>query len=98
MITKIWFDGALVDLDSARIPYNSPSARYGLTVFEGIRSYMDPHNGSHLIFRLDDHINRFYDSARALDLFVDSTPEIIFKAIEKLIHANDVRNDCYILI
>jgi branched-chain amino acid aminotransferase len=59
----IWMDGAFVPFDEANVHVLSHTLHYGLGLFEGIRSYTQD-DGRGAIFRLDDHINRLYDSAK----------------------------------
>lgn len=60
----IWMDGDFVPWEEARIHALSHVLHYGSSVFEGIRCYKGE-DGSHL-FRLRDHLERLYDSARFL--------------------------------
>ena len=57
---KIWLDGELVDESQAKVSVFDHGLLYGDGVFEGIRFY----NGR--IFRLEEHIRRLFDSARAI--------------------------------
>ncbi len=57
---KIWLDGKLVDEGEARISVFDHGLLYGDGIFEGIRFY----NGR--VFRLEEHIHRLYDSAKAI--------------------------------
>ena len=59
---KIWMDGQFVDWDKAQIHILSHVIHYGSGVFEGIRCYNSDKGPA--VFRLDDHINRLYDSAK----------------------------------
>ncbi len=59
---KIWLDGNLVEESEAKVSVFDHGLLYGDGVFEGIRFY----NGR--IFRLEDHIRRLFDSARAIIL------------------------------
>jgi branched-chain amino acid aminotransferase len=63
-VTTIWLDGQWLDRDSAKVSVFDHGLLYGDGVFEGMRVY----NGR--TFRLDDHINRLYDSAKAILLEV----------------------------
>ncbi len=66
-----WMDGAIVPLHEARIPVTDHGLLYGDGVFEGIRYY----NGKP--FRLDAHLQRLADSARAIALSLpESLPRI----------------------
>ena len=63
-MTTIWLDGQWLDRDSAKVSVFDHGLLYGDGVFEGMRVY----NGR--AFRLEDHINRLYDSAQAIMLTV----------------------------
>ena len=63
---KIWMNGHFVNWDSAKIHFLTQGLHYGAGVFEGIRCY-DTHNGP-AVFRLQDHIQRLFRSARVLQM------------------------------
>lgn len=67
MTTTIWLDGKWLDRDSAMISVFDHGLLYGDGVFEGMRVY----NGK--TFRLNEHIDRLYDSAKAIWLEVPMT-------------------------
>ncbi len=60
---KIWFNGKLVPFEEATIHVLSHVVHYGSSVFEGIRCYHTEQQGP-AVFRLREHLRRFYDSAR----------------------------------
>jgi branched-chain amino acid aminotransferase len=60
---KIWLDGQFVDWSDAKVHILTHTLHYGLGVFEGIRCYRSA-DGRSAVFRLGDHIRRFFDSAR----------------------------------
>ena len=64
MAAKMWFNGKLVDPSQAKLDFLTPALHYGIAVFEGIRSYAGA--SGQAIFRLDDHVERLVQSARAL--------------------------------
>ncbi|MBA2291650.1 MAG: branched-chain-amino-acid transaminase [Gemmatimonadales bacterium] len=64
MTTTIWIDGEYYDRANAKISVFDHGLLYGDGVFEGIRAY----DGK--IFRLDQHLERLYDSAKAIALAV----------------------------
>ncbi|MEI6656291.1 MAG: aminotransferase class IV, partial [Verrucomicrobiota bacterium] len=66
---KIWLDGKLVDESEAKVSVFDHGLLYGDGVFEGIRFY----NGR--IFRLEQHIRRLFESARAIVLELPWTQE-----------------------
>jgi len=63
-VTTIWLDGQWLDRESAKISVFDHGLLYGDGVFEGMRVY----NGR--TFRLQEHIDRLYDSAKAIWLEV----------------------------
>ena len=54
----IWFDGNIVDVNEAKINVLSPTAQFGLNVFEGIRCYWNEQKKQLYAFRLNHHLNR----------------------------------------
>jgi branched-chain amino acid aminotransferase len=59
----VWMDGELVPYENANVHVLSHTLHYGLGVFEGIRAYRQD-DGTGGVFRLDEHIERLFDSAR----------------------------------
>ena len=69
MSRNIWLDGKIVDESDAKISVFDHGLLYGDGIFEGIRFY----NGR--VFRLSEHIERLYLSAKALLLKMPWTLE-----------------------
>ena len=90
---KIWFNGQLVDWDDAKIHVLSHVVHYGSSVFEGIRCY-ETAKGS-AVFRLDEHVNRLFDSAKIYRMDIPYTHEQIKEAILETIRVNQL-SACYI--
>ena len=65
-VPRIWHDGSLVESNPQLL---APALHYGLGVFEGIRSYQTPAGPA--IFRLDLHLDRMAEGARALGMAFD---------------------------
>jgi len=86
---KIWLDGKLVDENEAKISVFDHGLLYGDGIFEGIRFY----NGR--VFRLEEHIHRLYDSAKAILLNMPWTQEEVCKATCETVAANGL-SDGYI--
>jgi branched-chain amino acid aminotransferase len=59
---KIWLDGKMVKWEEGQVHIMTHALHYGLGVFEGIRAYRTK-DGRLAVFRLREHIRRFYDSA-----------------------------------
>jgi branched-chain amino acid aminotransferase len=86
----IWLGDQLVPLEEAKISVFDHGLLYGDGVFEGIRIY----NGK--IFLEDEHIKRFFQSAKAIRLNIDMTPEQVRKAMHDTMKANGITGDGYI--
>lgn len=88
-MATIWIDGAWVDRAAARISVFDHGLLYGDGVFEGIRAY----NGR--VFRLGEHLDRLYDSARAIALAVPESRERLGDIIDEGVAKSGLR-DAYI--
>ena len=76
--SKIWMNGKFVDWDKATIHVLSHVVHYGSSVFEGIRAYKTAHGPA--IFRLRDHLRRFFDSAKIYRMALSYEFDEIFEA------------------
>jgi len=90
---KIWFNGELVDWDDARIHVLSHVVHYGSSVFEGMRCYQT--RSGPACFRLRDHVNRLYDSAKIYRMDIPYSPSDLCGAILSTIRVNGL-NSCYV--
>jgi branched-chain amino acid aminotransferase len=90
----IWFDGELVPWEDAKVHVLSHSLHYGSGVFEGIRAYPTPRGVA--VFRLTDHINRLFNSAKILMIQTPWTPADLIEASKKVVASNGMNDGCYI--
>src|SRR3712207_277643 len=90
---KIWMDGELVDWHDAKVHILNPTLHYGWGVFEGIRAYATPRGPA--VFRLTEHIQRLFRSARIYLMEPAHTVEEVVEATKELVRVNDV-DSCYI--
>ncbi len=90
---KIWMDSKLVDWDDAKVHVLTHALHYGSGVFEGIRAYQAEQGTA--IFRLKDHTDRLFNSAKILRLDIPYSKEEITQAIKETIKINGLDN-CYI--
>lgn len=90
---KIWYDGKLVDWADATCHVMSHVLHYGSSVFEGIRCY--DVQGAPAIFRLSDHLNRLYDSAKIYRMKIPFDKEAFRQAMIDTVKANNLAS-CYI--
>lgn len=79
---KIHIDGALYDKEHAKISVFDHGLLYGDGVFEGIRFYQGR------VFRLEEHIDRLFDSARAICLDIGQSKASVIEATLETIRAN----------
>ncbi len=86
---KIWLDGKIVDKADAKISVFDHGLLYGDGIFEGIRMY----NGR--VFRLTEHIERLFDSAKAILLKLPWSIEEVIQATVDTVKANKL-TDGYI--
>ncbi len=91
---KIWLDGELVDWDKARVHVLTHSLHYGSGVFEGIRAY--PTSRGVAVFRLTDHINRLFTSAKVFMIDVPYSPEELVAASKDVVRVNGLDDGCYL--
>jgi branched-chain amino acid aminotransferase len=90
---KIWMDGELVDWDDANIHILTHTLHYGCGVFEGIRAYNTPTGPA--VFRLTEHIQRLFNSAKIFMIDIPFTVEQIIEATKETVRVNGLP-ECYI--
>src|SRR5438128_7112060 len=86
---KVYLNGKLIDKADAKISVYDHGLLYGDGVFEGIRVY----DGK--VFRLREHVDRLFESARAIKLEVPLTREQLVEAIASTVKANN-KKDGYV--
>lgn len=89
----VWFNGDIINASDAKISVFSPTAQFGLNVFEGVRCYKNPISGVVYAFRLSDHLNRLWESCKIIGLEPAYTKEDIVKGIEQLFALNFYEGD-----
>ena len=87
-------DGKLVPWNEANIHVLTHTLHYGLGVFEGIRCYNSMENGP-AIFRLQEHVDRLFQSAVILGIDVPFSNKEIHDAIIQVVLENKLE-ECYI--
>lgn len=83
-MTKVYISGKLLDKEQATVSVYDHGLLYGDGVFEGIRVY----GGN--VFLLKEHIERLYESARAIRLEIPMTPADMIQATKDTVKANDI--------
>ena len=92
-VDKIWMDGDLVDWDDAKVHILTHTLHYGCGVFEGIRAYATATGPA--VFRLTDHIERLFSSAKIFLLDIPYTVGQLVDAVKETVRVNDLTS-CYI--
>jgi branched-chain amino acid aminotransferase len=84
MALKIYIDGKWYTKDEAKVSVFDHGLLYGDGVFEGMRSY----GGK--VFRMQEHLDRLYDSARAIHLTIPMPPDELAAAVYKTLELNQL--------
>src|SRR5436853_6861805 len=90
---KIWIDGELVDWRDAKIHVLTPTLHYGCGAFEGVRAY-NTANGT-AIFRLREHTERLFNSAKILRMKIPYSFDEVFEAQRAVVRENKLES-CYL--
>jgi len=90
---KIWMNGSFVKWDDANVHILTHSLHYGTGVFEGIRCYKADTGSA--VFRLQEHVDRLFDSAHICQLEIPFARGAVREAILETIRVNKI-DACYI--
>ena len=90
---KIWMNGKLVPFKDAKVHVLTHALHYSTSIFEGIRCYDTPEGSA--IFRLPEHVDRFFNSASMYSMKMPYSKKKIAEAIVKTVKASKL-NQCYI--
>jgi branched-chain amino acid aminotransferase len=88
----IWYNGELVDWRNATTHVLTHTLHYGMGVFEGVRAYETPRGPA--IFRLQDHTDRLFRSAKILGMDLPFSKEQVNQAHLDVVKANQLKS-CY---
>ena len=88
---KIWFNGELKEHDEAKVHVLAHVLHYGSGCFEGIRLYKLK-NGKSAVFRLEEHINRLFDSCKIYKMEIPYTKDEFLKGILQTIKVNKLQS------
>ena len=83
---KIWYNNELVDWQDVKLHVLSHGLHYGSLVFEGLRVYNEE------IFKLEEHTDRFFYSAKRMDIKIPYSKDEINLAIKKIVSIQNVQN------
>ncbi|MEM3781674.1 MAG: branched-chain amino acid transaminase [Candidatus Micrarchaeaceae archaeon] len=92
-VKYVWVDGKFVNFANAKASVLSHSLQYGSGIFEGIRAYKAKNGVA--IFRLDDHVKRFFNSAKIYSMPLGLEHKELKEAIISTV-AKNKHEECYI--
>ena len=81
-------DGQLINWADAKVHVLTHTLHYGLGVFEGVRAYSTPKGTK--IFRLNDHTNRLFESAKAVNMKIPFSQQEINEAQKEVFRVNEL--------
>ncbi|MEM7692428.1 MAG: branched-chain amino acid transaminase [Pseudomonadota bacterium] len=86
---SIWLDGEMIPWREAKVHVLTHTLHYGLGVFEGVRAYATPDRGT-CIFRLKEHTERLFNSAKILRMEMPFDREEIEDAQRRVVRENEL--------
>ena len=90
---KIWMDGKLVEWRDAKIHVLTHTLHYGCGAFEGVRAYKTADGTA--IFRLKEHTERLFNSAKILRMKIPFTIDEVMAAQTQVVRENKLES-CYL--
>ena len=87
---KIWMDGQMVEWQDAKIHVLSHTLHYGCGAFEGVRAYKTVDGTA--IFRLREHTERLFNSAKILRMKIPFTQEQVMQAQLDVVRENQLES------
>jgi len=90
---KIWMDGHMVEWRDAKIHVLTHTLHYGCGAFEGVRAYNTASGTA--IFRLQEHTERLFNSAKILRMNIPFSKEEVMQAQKDVVRANKLES-CYL--
>ncbi|HEY5735642.1 MAG TPA: branched-chain amino acid transaminase [Nitrosopumilus sp.] len=88
-IGKIWMNGKLVPFKDAKVHVLTHALHYSTSIFEGIRCYDTPKGSA--IFRLPEHVDRFFKSAKLYSMKMQFSKKVISDAIVQTVKAGGLK-------
>jgi len=91
----VWWNGKIVSPEEAKTSVFTHSLHYGLGAFEGIRCYKTS-DGKRAIFRLEEHVQRLFDSCKICELKIPFSKQAIIDATVETVRQSGLDQDIYI--
>ena len=86
---QIWLDGKWTEWSEAKVHVLTHTLHYGVGVFEGVRAYASDKGAS--IFRLKDHTDRLFSSAKTVNLPMNFSKDEFNKAQIEVLQINNLK-------
>ena len=86
----IWLDGEMVPWREAKTHVLTHTLHYGMGVFEGVRAYETDQGPA--IFRLNEHTDRLFNSAKILNMSMPFTKAQLNEAQQRVVKENNLRS------
>ncbi len=85
MAENVYLNGRVVPIEEAAVSVFDAGLLHGASIFTTMRA----HNG--IVFRLDRHLARLFDTVALLGLQIQATPQELRQAVQKLLKVNELR-------
>ena len=89
-------DGKIVADEKATVPFLSPAAKYGASVFEGIRGYWSDEHDDLFVFRLEEHLRRLRQSMKLMRFDRAFEETYLKQVVLDTIRANELKQDIHV--
>ncbi len=91
----VWMDSKIIPFDEAVIHVHTPTAKYGINVFEGIRAYWNEKKKELCAFRLRPHYQRLFESMKMMRFQIDYSIEDCERIFIELLRKNEFKEDIH---
>ena len=95
MSNTYWLNGKYINKEDAYVSPLTHTLHYGLGAFEGVRSYGSTDGDNVNIFRLKEHTERLFESAKIINVSINHTVDEVMEAQIGVISKSDLK-DAYI--
>jgi branched-chain amino acid aminotransferase len=92
----VWMDGEIIPFGDAKVHVFSPTAKYGMNAFEGLRSYWNEPKKELYSFRIRDHYLRLFESMKIMRLTVKYSLTECEEALVEILRKNNFQGDVHI--
>tara|TARA_B100000686_G_scaffold353492_1_gene459344 strand:+ start:347 stop:1255 length:909 start_codon:yes stop_codon:yes gene_type:complete len=88
-------NGEILEPEQANVSVFSQTAMRGANVYEGLRAYRSESDGKLFVWKLDEHIERLFQSMKIMRIPSPYTPEEYKQGVLDWIHANEFEDDVH---